>query len=287
MDEMVYLNGSIVPRQQAKISISDYGFLYGYGLFETMRAYGGRVFRLEWHLGRLALSAEFLGISVDRTELEVVVNNTIQANNLRDARIRITVSIGEGGLTPDPASCSRPTVLIVAGEYKPFPEQVYQRGFRAVVSSIRRNSQSPLSRLKSVNYLESMLARQEARRMGVDEAICLNERGLLAEASMSNIFLVVDDTLKTPALESGILPGVTREAVLELARESGIKILEDEIAAEELWSAREAFLTSSLIEVMPLIEVDGRPVGDGKPGDVTRRLMDEYRRLVEKELSGQ
>ncbi len=287
MDEMVYLNGSIVPRQQARISISDYGFLYGYGLFETMRAYGGRVFRLEWHLGRLALSAEFLGISVDRTELEVAVNNTIQANNLRDARIRITVSIGEGGLTPDPASCSRPTVLVVVGEYKPFTEQVYQRGFRTVVSSIRRNSQSPLSRLKSTNYLESMLARQEARRMGVDEAICLNERGLLAEASMSNIFLVVDDTLKTPALESGILPGVTRETILELARESGIKILEDEIAVEELRNSREAFLTSSLIEVMPLVEVDGRPIGDGKPGEVTRKLMDEYRRLVKEELGGQ
>ena len=190
-------------------------------------------------------------------------------------------------MTPDPATCSRPTVLVMAGEYKPYPEEVYQRGFRAIVSSLRRNSQTPLSRLKSTSYLESILARQEARKSGVDEAVCLNERGLLAEASMSNIFLVAEGTLKTPAPESGVLPGVTRETILELARKLGIKTLEGEIRVEELWRAGEAFLTSSLIEVMPLTEVDSKPVGGRKPGTVTRRLMDEYHRLVDRELSGQ
>jgi branched-chain amino acid aminotransferase len=224
---------------------------------------------------------------VDSIGLEAAVNNTLQVNSLRDARIRITVSIGEGGLTPDPATCSSPTVLVMAGEYKPYPEQVYQRGFRAVISSLRRNSQTPLSQLKSTSYLQSMLTRQEAIRAGAEEAICLNERGLLAEASMSNIFLVVEGTLRTPALESGILPGVTRETILELAGKLGIKTLEGEIEVEELWRSREAFLSSSLIEVMPLIDVDSRPVGDGKPGSVTKRLMDEYRRLVDRELGGQ
>ena len=285
MDGMVYINGSIVPQQQAKVSVTDYGFLYGYGLFETMRAYGGRVFRLERHVNRLAESAEFLGIPIDKLELETAVGNIIQANRLRDARIRITVSIGEGGLAPDPASCTSPTVLVMAGEYKPHPEKVYQRGFRAVVSSLRRNSQSPLSRLKSTSYLESMLARQEARQADADEAICLNERGRLAEASMSNLFLVAGGALKTPGLDSGILPGITRETVLELAAELGIRAVEGGIEVDELLRAGEAFLTSSLLEVMPLVAVDGRPIGDGMPGAITRRLMNEYRRLVEEELS--
>ncbi|GAI46513.1 unnamed protein product, partial [marine sediment metagenome] len=137
--------------------------------------------------------------------------DTLQANKLSDARLRITVSIGEGGMTPDPSACKKPTVLVMAEHYKPYPLKFYRKGFSAVVSSIRRNSQSPLSQLKSTNYLESMLARQEARAAGVDEALCLNEKGFLAEASMSNIFLVAEGTLKTPGLDSGILPGITRE----------------------------------------------------------------------------
>ena len=178
-------------------------------------------------------------------------------------------------------------MLILAGHYQPYPKEVYEKGFRAVVSSIHRNSGSPISRLKSANYLESLLARQEARAAGVNEALCLNEKGFLAEASMSNIFLVVDDGLKTPAPESGILPGVTRQTVLELAGELGIGIVEGELEVEELWRAREAFLTGSLIEVMPLTEVDGSLIRDGRPGPVTRSLMDEYHRLVAKELGRQ
>ncbi|MFC2072383.1 aminotransferase class IV [Chloroflexota bacterium] len=280
MSEIVYLNGSLMPRSQATISALDYGFLYGFGLFETMRAYGGQVFRLEKHLGRLGHSVEILGLPIQAADLKSAVMDTIQANNLSDARIRITISIGEGGMVPDPSTCSKPTVLILAGHYQPYPEQVYQKGFRAVVSSIRRNSGSPLSRLKSANYLESMLAREEARAAGVDEAICLNDRGLLAEASMSNIFLVSDGVLRTPGQESGILPGITREVILELASQSGIDTLEHDIRLEELFRDGEAFLTNSLIEVMPLTEVDGKPVGSGRPGSLTRRLMAAYKKLV-------
>ncbi len=283
MSEIVYLNGSLIPRSQARISALDYGFLYGFGLFETMRAYGGRVFRLDRHLSRLARSAEMLGVPIEALELKGAVMDTLQANKLGDARIRITISIGEGEMVPDPSTCQKPTVLILAADYQPYPEQVYQKGFRAVVSSIRRNSQSPLSRLKSANYLESMLARQEARAAGVDEALCLNDKGLLAEASMSNIFLVADGTLKTPGQESGILPGITREAVLELALQLGINAIEHDILLDELFQAREAFFTNSLIEVMPLTELDGKPIGSGKSGAITKRLMAAYRELVRTE----
>jgi len=206
--------------------------------------------------------------------------DTIQVNKLSDARIRITISIGEGGMVPDPSTCNRPTVLILAGHYQPYPEEVYEKGFRVVVSSIRRNSGSPLSRLKSANYLESLLARQEARAAGVNEALCLNEKGFLAEASMSNIFLVTNGILRTPGQESGILPGITRETILELAPPLGINTLEDNMRLDELSQAQEAFLTNSLMEVMPLTEMDGKPVGSGTPGPLTKRLLTAYRELV-------
>jgi branched-chain amino acid aminotransferase group I len=270
MSEIVYLNGSLIPRSQAGISVLDYGFLYGFGLFETMRAYEGQVFRLDSHLNRLARSAKILGLPIGVTDLEDAVMATIQANQLGDARIRITVSIGEGSMVPDPSTCKQPTVLILAGDYHPYLEQIYQKGFRAVV----------FSRLKSANYLENMLAKQEARAVGVDEALCLNEKGLLAEASMSNIFLVDDGVLRTPGDESGILPGVTRGVVLELASRLGISTLEHDVRLDEIAEAQEAFLTNSLIEIMPLTEIAGRHIGSGRPGPVTRRLMADYKKLV-------
>ena len=245
-----------------------------------MRAYQGRVFRLDRHLSRLAHSAGVLGISIEMKELERGVKDVIRANKLGDARVRITVSPGEGGMTPDPDTCQKPTVLIMAQSYQPYTAEVYENGFRATVSSIRRNSRSLLSSIKSTSYLDSMLARQEARKAGIEEAICLNEKGLLAEASMSNIFLVVDGGLKTPGLDSGVLPGITREAVLELAARLDIDTLEQDISLEELFQAEEAFLTNSLIEVMPLTQVDGNPVGSGKAGPITRKLSAAYKGLV-------
>ena len=280
MSEIVYLNGSLIPRSEASISALDYGFLYGYGLFETMRAYEGQVFRLDKHITRLTRSAEVLGLPMGELNLKEAVMDTIQANQLGDARIRITISIGEGGMVPDPRLCNKPTVLIVAANYQPYPEEVYEKGFRAIFSSIRRNSGSPLSRLKSANYLENLLARQEARAAGVNEAICLNEKGLVAEASMSNIFIVTNGILKTPGQESGILPGITRETILELASPLGINTVEDDVRLDQLYHAEEAFLTNSLMEVMPLIEVEGKFVGYGSPGPVTKRLTAAYRKLV-------
>jgi branched-chain amino acid aminotransferase group I len=280
MSEIVYLNDTLVPLSQASISVLDYGFLYGFGLFETMRAYGGVVFRLESHLERMARSTETLGIPINTAELKDGVADTLHANKLIEARVRITVSAGEGSMTPDPTTCGQPTVLIMASPYQPYPEAVYQKGFSAVISSVRRNSQSPLSRIKSANYLESLLAKQEARAAGADEALRLNERGFLAEASMSNIFLVTDGALKTPGVESGILPGITRQVVLETASRLNIGASEQDIRPEEVFQAQEAFLTNSLMEIMPLTGIDSKTIGSGEPGPVTRRLMAAYRELV-------
>lgn len=280
MSEIVYLNGSLIPVSQANISALDYGFLYGFGLFETLRAYGGKVFLLDKHLRRLAHSAELLSLPIGTLDLESAVMDIIRVNKLSHARIRITISIGEGEIVPTPSTCNGPTVLILARRYEPHPERVYAKGFRAVISSNRRNSQSLLSQLKSTNYLESILSKQEAKEDEADEAICLNERGLLAEASMSNIFLVTDGIVRTPGLGSGILPGITRGVVLELALKLDINAIEQDIRLDELYYAQEAFLTNSLIEVMPLTEVDGKFIGSGKPGPITQKLMSAYRKMV-------
>ncbi|MDD4985973.1 MAG: aminotransferase class IV [Dehalococcoidales bacterium] len=280
MSNVVYLNGFLIPRSRAKLPALDYGFLYGAGLFETMRAYEGQVFRLESHLNRLNRSAELLEIPVRVPELRSAIRETIEANRLSNARIRVTISAGEGEMSPDPKTCRKPTVLVLAEPYQPYPQEVYRRGFRTVISSIHRNSQSPLSGLKSVSYLESLLARQQAREKGNDEAICLNDKGFLAEASMSNLFLVSDGILRTPGERSGILPGITRSVILELAGKLGISVLEEDIRPIELFQSQEAFLTNSLIEVMPLTEIEGKPVASGRPGALSKRLLAEYRELV-------
>jgi len=288
MEEMVYLNGSLLPRSQARISPFDHGFLYGYGLYETMRAYSGRFFRLEQHLARLAHATEMLGLSsgLAQYDLGKAVYETIEANGLKDARVRLTVSAGEGDMIPDPRTCTSPTVLVMAKALVPQPAEVYQRGFRMVISRIRQNSQSPLSQIKSVNNLNNILAKSEARAAVVDDALFLNEEGFLAEASSSNIFMVSKGILTTPSLESGALGGITRQVVLELAASLGIAVKEENaLTAEALLQADEAFLTNSIIEIMPLTEVDGQPVGSGVPGRMTQRLMAAYKDLVAKETA--
>ena len=284
MEQIVYLNGALLPRGQAKISPFDHGFLYGYALFETMRAYSGCIFRFQKHLDRLTRSAELIGLPLGTFELEKACYDTLRANSLGDARIRLTVSIGEGGNAPDPPPRPRPTVFIVATSYIPPSAEKYRNGFKAVVSSIRQNSQSPLSRLKSANYLNNLLARKEARAAGADEALLLNERGSLCEGSTSNVFLVNGYTLITPNEECGCLPGITRQAVIELAPEIGISVAQREVQLEELLQADEAFITNSLIELMPLREVGDRSIGGkskkGETGDVTEKLMIAYKELV-------
>ena len=285
MEQIVYLNGVLLPQSQARISPFDLGFLYGYGLFETMRAYSGRIFQLSTHLERLRHSAGLIGLPLDAFDLEKSCYDTLKANNLKEARIRLTVSIGEGEAIPDPPHNPKPTVLVIATSYTPPTAEVYRKGFKALVSSIRQNSQSPISRLKSANCLNNILAKKAAKAVGTDEALLLNEKGFLCEGGTSNIFLVSKGNLLTPNEESGCLPGITRQAVIELASKLGIGVTQKGIPLDELSQADEAFLTSSLIEVMPLTGVDGKPIGGGKRGKVTERLMTAYKKRVAMETS--
>ena len=273
-----------------------------------MRAYNGHIFRLDRHLTRLCRSAQSLGLARNviamsrspeykegeaKQSLETACRETLKANKLKDARLRLTISAGEGDMTPAPGTCSGLTILVTAKNFVPLPPQRYEQGFKAALSSVHRNSQSPLSRLKSTCYLENILARTEANLKwasklaptagGVDEAIMLNERGHLAEGSISNIFLVSQGMLITPSLESGVLPGITREAVLEIAQASNIKAVEREVELKELTLAGEALITNSILEIMPLTSFDGKPIGAGKPGELTKNLMAAYRKLVNTE----
>jgi branched-chain amino acid aminotransferase len=287
MKEIVYLNGILVPPSLATISPFDHGFLYGYGLFETMRSYGGVIFRLERHLSRLYKAAESLGIHSQLLpiDLEKACYDVMNANNLTDARLRLTVSAGEGDIIPNPSTCKNITVFIVARKLVPMPPESYEKGFKAIVSSLRRNSQSPLSRLKTSCYLENIMARQEAKSAEADEAILLNEAGLIAEGSSSNIFCASKDILLTPSLNCGALPGITRETVLELAQALDIRTIETEITPEALLQADEAFCTNSIIEIMPLTYVGDKPIGSGKPGTLTIRLSQAYQKLVASSLA--
>lgn len=285
-EEMVYINGALLPRSRAAISPFDHGFLYGYGVFDTLRTYGGRFFRLGAHLERLYCSLGVLGIRcpLDAAGMESALHETVCANGLKEARVRLTVSAGEGEAAPEPFPTT-PTVLIAARPLTPLPPEAYQRGYSAITAATRTNSASPLCGVKSGNYLNFLLARRQAREAGAQEALLLNEKGCLAEGSFTNLFLVRDNTLVTPDLASGPLPGVTRGVVLGLARGLGVAVSERPVAPAELAAASEACLTSSILEVMPLTRVDGGPIGEGRPGGVTLRLMAAYREAVVRETA--
>jgi branched-chain amino acid aminotransferase group I len=281
--EWVFLNGRFVERGEAAVPALDRGLLYGYGLFETMRSYGGRVFRLEEHYRRLVEGAAVLDLPPALTldDLRVAVDAVVERNGLADAYLRLTVTAGP---VPDDGGAS-PSILLVARPLSGYPPDLYQRGMAAVTSASRRNEASPLSRVKSLNYLDNLLAREEARRKGADEAILLNTRGLVAEGSASNVFLVGSEGLLTPSIESGALPGITRAAVIELAREAGIACAEGEVEATTLAGAAEAFLTGSVMGVMPLTRLDGRAVGGGGPGPTTRAISRLYDQAVARETA--
>ncbi|WP_371371586.1 aminotransferase class IV [Sporomusa aerivorans] len=279
----IYFNGRIVSSDECVVSPLDHGFLYGHGLFETMRAYGGRIFRLEDHLGRLEDSAGTLNWPVlpAREELSKAIDKVLQINNLPEASVRLTLSRGIGASRPDAASCGQPTVAVYASL---LPQPLPPAGWSSATVKLRRNLSSPLVSIKSANYLDNMLARAEARQLGAHEAIMLNTNGSVAEGSMSNIFLVAAGRLITPHEMSGILPGITRRVVIELAHSADIPVEEREVEVEELAGADEIFLTSSIMEVIPVTVLDGRPVGaQPVPGAVTLRLARLYRELANRE----
>jgi branched-chain amino acid aminotransferase len=282
MEQLVYINGEIVSRDKAQIPVFDRGLLYGYGLFETMRSYNGHVFYLDRHIARLVNSAGVLGIreALEPQKLETGVLRTLKANGLDDARIRLTVTAGEGsrGLAL-PVSRKLTIIITVEELVLPSPE-MYAKGLRTSVVSIRRNNRSPLCCMKTLGYLENLLAHAEAVDAGSDEAILLNVDEEVAECSASNIFIVEDGEIITPPIEAGILPGITRRVVIDLASSLGIKVAEEAVTVERLLNAEEVFITNSVIEIMPIASVDGRTVRAGSRGKVTERLAEEYKKLT-------
>jgi branched-chain amino acid aminotransferase len=289
MEEIVYLNGSLVPRSKAKISVFDHAFLYGYGLYETMRAYYGKIFLLERHINRMVKSAEIIGLGRKLGGIDLVKAciDTLAANDLQEARIRLTVSNGDTDKAPWIDAGGAPTVVVTARSYTPFSAKKYSEGFKVGIASVRRCRQSVVATLKSVSHLTSVMARMETAAYGMDEALLLNEDGYITEGGGCNVFFVKSEALLTPPLDSGILPGVTRKVVMDMASGMGIRVSEVDIKPDSLEQFDEAFVTNAMIEVMPVTAVResiGRmlTIGTGKPGTMTRRLMGAYREKVDK-----
>ena len=284
MNETVYLNGAFLPVNEARISVLDYGFLFGYGLYETTRTYNGRCFRLAAHLQRLEKAARTLSIPVDSASWEQVMRETVRRNPLASGRLRLTLTPGPGSAASDIATCHNPTVLCMHIEYHPYSPEVYARGFSVILSDIRRNSNSSLPGMKASAIVESMLSKQQARKAGCDDALLLNNQGRLAEASSSNVFIVNRGILKTPRTGDGLLSGTTRQVVCELAEHMTLDCRQCDISPDELAAADEVFITNAMIEIMPVTRLNARPVGQGQPGEITRKMSQAYRALVEKEL---
>jgi branched-chain amino acid aminotransferase len=280
MASQIFMNGRLVPKEQATVSVYDHGFLYGDGVFEGIRAYGGNVFRLRDHLDRLYDSARsiLLEIPYTKDEFEQIVVDTVNANGLQDAYIRIVVSRGPGDLGLNPGSCPTPNVIVIAEALALFPEESYERGLEIVTVATRRNRPDVLNpRLKSLNYLNNILAKLEAGLAGAPEALMLNTEGFVAEGSGDNIFLVKRDELWTPPSYVGALEGITRAVVCELAREAGMTVHMQPFTLAEVYCADEVFLTGTAAEVIPVVKVDGRVIAQGLPGVRTRQLIARFK----------
>jgi branched-chain amino acid aminotransferase len=277
------MNGRMVPEEEAKISVFDHGFLYGDGVFEGIRAYHGRVFRLEEHINRLFESAHsiMLPIPFDRNGMVDAVVRTVRANNLRDAYIRVVVSRGCGDLGLDPRKCRESQVVIIADKIVLYPGELYEKGLTVITVATRRNIAAALDpKIKSLNYLNNILVKIEANQAGVMEALMLTGDGYVSEGSGDNIFIYRKGVLMTPPPYLGILEGITRAAVIDLARGEGITVQEAPFTRHDLYVSDECFLTGTAAEVIPVIEVDARAIGSGRPGPVTRRLMELFRNLT-------
>lgn len=286
MGEWVYLNGEFVRKNEAKVSVFDHGFLYGDGVFEAMRAYGGRVFKLQSHLQRLWESAKAIALKIplSREKLTEKVLETLRKNKLKDAYVRLVVSRGEGDLGLDPRKCSHPQIIIITDKISIYPEELYEKGLEIAVVSTRRNIPSALNpRIKSLNYLNNILAKIEANLQGLPEAIMLNKDGYVAECTADNIFIVEGEALVTPPTWVGALKGITRDVVIKLAQKEGISVQERTFTPAALYTSDECFLTGTAAEVIPVTKVDGRAIGNGIAGPITKRLIKKFRELTKEE----
>ncbi|MFQ6132287.1 MAG: branched-chain-amino-acid transaminase [Armatimonadota bacterium] len=286
MSADVYIDGQFHPKEEAKISVFDHGLLYGDGVFEGIRAYDGRIFRLEAHLDRLWDSADSIGLElpVSRREITEALKATLRHNGLRDAYVRLVVTRGIGDLGLDPRRCSEPSLIIITDAIQMFGRELYETGVALVLASMRRSARDGVNpSVKCLNYLGSIVAKIEANRAGATEALMLNTDDYVAECTAENIFFVKDGGLVTPPGDAGILRGVTRQVVLECAERLGLPAAERLFKPDELCNADECFITGTAAEVVPVATVDGQAIGDGVPGPVTDRLSRAFRQVTQSE----
>jgi branched-chain amino acid aminotransferase len=279
----IFIDGKFHSERDAKVSVFDHGLLYGDGVFEGIRAYNGRVFKLKEHVDRLFSSAHsiLLEIPMSRAELCRATVETIRANKLKDAYIRLVVTRGVGTLGLNPRSCKNPSVIIIAGKIQVYPPEMYARGMDMVTVPTVRNLHSAVNpAIKSLNYLNNILAKIEANNAGVEEAVMLNAEGYVTEGTADNLFIVKHGALFTPPLSAGALYGITRATVIELAEASGVKVSEPNLTRYDLFNADECFLTGTGAEIMPVVKIDGRVIGAGKPGPLTLKFTEEYHALT-------
>ena len=279
----IFIDGKYYDEANAKVSVFDHGLLYGDGIFEGIRAYNGRVFKLKEHIDRAFYSAKaiLLDIPMTHAELMAATVETCRQNNLRDGYIRLLITRGIGSLGLNPNKCKRPSIIIIADKIQLYPPEFYQRGMDIVTVPTTRNLHSALNQaIKSLNYLNNILAKIEANNAGVEEAIMLNSEGFVAECTGDNIFMVKGSQLLTPPLSAGALYGITRGTVIDLAKELGMEVAEPNLTRYDIFNADECFLTGTGAEIVPVVKVDGRVIGSGKPGSFTAKLEASYRALT-------
>ncbi|MDO8842169.1 branched-chain-amino-acid transaminase [Methanocalculus sp.] len=281
----IYIDGKFVPKEEAKVSVFDHGFLYGDGVFEGIRGYNGRIFRLEEHIDRMYDSAKTIDMTIPITKAEFaeIIKETVRRNNLTNAYIRPIVTRGIGTMGLDPRHCEKPTIICVAIEWGAMYGDLYEKGLTAVTVAVRRNAPDALPpNVKSMNYLNNILAKIEANYKGGDEAIFLDAQGRISEGSGDNIFIVKNGTIYTPHTLTN-LKGITRNVLLEIAEKLGIKLIEAELGFFDLYTADEVIVTGTAAEVAPIVTVDGRSIGSGRPGPITKQIMAAFKTITEQE----
>jgi branched-chain amino acid aminotransferase len=286
---LVYLNNSLIHESKAKVSVFDHGFLYGDGIYETMRAYDGVVFMLDEHIRRLYRSASLIQLAIPKSAAEIksAIHKTLKANSLKNAYVRLTISRGPGKIGLDPALCAKPTFVIVTNEFKDYPGSFYKKGVKLIISSVKRNLKEALNpQIKSLNFLNNILAKIEAKKKNAYEALMLNSQGHLTEGTICNVFFVLKKknkaVLYAPSLDCGILDGITRNIVLELAKKNGITTREGRFKKDAIYKASEVFITNTTMEIMPVSKVDGIKF---EVGDITKLLHEAYKENVRAYLS--
>ncbi len=282
-ESRIYIDGKFYAQADAKVSVFDHGLLYGDGIFEGIRFYNGRVFRLEEHLERLWDSARSicLEIPMSKRAMTEALLETIRENDLREGYIRLLVTRGVGNLGLNPEQCKQPSVIIIAATVTLYPEPIYQKGLTVVTCATRRTNPGALNpAVKSLNYLNNVMARIEANLAGADEALMLNDAGNVAECTADNVFIIKRGQIFTPPITAGALRGITRSVVFEIAAELGIKVSETDVTRHDVFIADECFLTGTAAEIIPVIQVDGRLIGSGKPGAISTRMTARFRQLT-------